>query len=428
MNAVKNKIAALADGSETSVTLVGTRFGETAERKKNMTNRQETWDRPWKNSDGFMMMSPLALWTTGHVFEFMNKASSMPFPVFCDFINTILLYEAMGEETCDINKLVDGSNGKGVGCGDGSRAGCWTCMRVSEDKSLGSLAKFENPEFKPLVMFRNLMKAGHYVIENRCWVGRKFDKSGRVNVAGNTYSREWQRTLLRIAITLEFDEQTWAMKNDKQLRFEVMPVEDIVMIAFMWERYGLHNWSDAIEIYQDVVENGNGLHPTQEMIDEQYAKNVDSNLFGDQDATLKLGDLDSLKQTYEDTLAQFSNVEKHESRYQKKGAKSAPTHSPLSVSISGPIEVDLGDEPEMGWWWINEQVSEMKSRGTPIDRNFLYRNGYVAMPAGYQSKLGNFQWFGARMRANDMHLYAHSPELLRKMEIWEDNNPQQPLF
>lgn len=425
MNRIKRKIAKLNE-TEKSVTLIGTRFSESTQRGDSMKSRKESWDRPWLNDDGFLMMSPIALWTTGHVFEFMNKAHKMPFPVFDDFANTLLAYEAMGDETCDITKLVDGSNGKGGGCGEGGRSGCWTCLRVSKDKSLAAIAKTTHPEFEPLVMFRELMNAGHYVIENRCWIGRELDEDGCVNVAANTYSREWQASLLRIAITLELDEQTWAAENNREPRFEVMPVEDILMIAFLWERYGLWNWSDAINIYQDVVERGNTLRPTQEMIDELYARNVSSKLFGDQDAKLKLGNLSDLTRTYEDVIGQVADVESHQQRYYMKSNNKS--HSPLVNSETGALRANLGEEPDLAWFWINEHVREMTANKKPIDRNFLYRNGYIETNKGYHSELGHYQYFGARVRANDLHLYAHSPDLLRNLNLWIDKNPQQSLF
>lgn len=129
-------------GNPEPVTLVGTRFTESAERAKNMASRGDSdislrRGEPNGKQPGYFYLSPIAWWDTSDVWEYLAMAQSGAIDAYSNFEETMRIYsDAMGT-SCVIVADDIAQTLKRPACG--ARTGCSICTMVSRDASLENM-------------------------------------------------------------------------------------------------------------------------------------------------------------------------------------------------------------------------------------------------------------------------------------------------
>ena len=241
------------------VTLIGKRFDESTERARTMEANGERPDEPVKifsdkaGKTYEWVMSPIAAWTLDDIYMGIAYVRNGMISTYSDFDDLLEIYREANDSQCIINIY---SKGKPAAAPCGMRTGCWTCGHVSEDHSMKSmLNRPENLFMRPLNEFRNFLLANHYQLENRNWLSRRVNADGTINLAPNAYSPAFCLQLLRIALSIDADERDAAEELGIAPRFQMLTVEDILAIDFLWARHGyMHGMMACYTARQ--VENG----------------------------------------------------------------------------------------------------------------------------------------------------------------------------
>lgn len=411
------------------VTLIGTRHDESDTRSANMHDRGERFDVPVESDSGDWLMSPLSDWLEGHVWGFIDQivGGEAPFPVFDDFISLSAMYESTGESTCSTDAFAGLKKKAGLGCGSGGRMGCWACQKTSQDHSLVKMLD-TSPHYAPLVRLSRIIRAGHDVPSNRSFLGRSISDEGDVLVAGNAYSPQWQEQLLRFALSADQDELDWAQNESERLnrpvepRFRVITDEEVVAIAFMWGRYGLHPAEMAMAIAADVRLGGSRYGMSDEEIALMAAKAdraACSRSFGrmhvmtssDKEVSTNFGRVDVVVH-----LAGAVNHLQVDSR--------GVSHTPVN-SDGSEIKVDLGDDPNLAMWFLMIEAENAVS-GFVTDNpqgyfNFLLRQNVLFFPAGYLGRLRDYGVQASAMSKKGLGAVSSDPLALQSLDGYTNN-------
>lgn len=259
---------ALGVAQDDVVCLVGTRFSESPERAARMAARGESAAAPIRNPQGEWLLSPIADWTSEHVFEYIGLVRSGLLESYSDFDALVQFYRDAAEGECMVSAFVDGKQSSRP-CGSSARSGCWGCAAVTDDHSMLSLLKKQDYAWmEPLYRFRGVLKAYHHDLSRRSWIGRSVNEDGSIDVGPNAYSPAYCRDLLRWAMTIDVREQDVALatagalravfgyEGDIRPRFRVLTLEEILGVALLWSRYGYGAPLDALREYRDVYEAG----------------------------------------------------------------------------------------------------------------------------------------------------------------------------
>ncbi len=75
------------------VTLVGTRFSESASRQRRMAERGEEDGLPWTGRSGELFLSPIARWTADDVWEYLMLAKEGHVESYSDFEDLFRVYQ-----------------------------------------------------------------------------------------------------------------------------------------------------------------------------------------------------------------------------------------------------------------------------------------------------------------------------------------------
>lgn len=132
------------------VTCIGTRFDESARRAANMTARGESHERPVRNKEGELVLSPISDWSTEDVWEAIALYSSGDLPGYSDFEDTKRIYAHSVGTSCAVvaDAILEGSTRKQGKCG--ARLGCHVCQ-MAEDKSLANMVEYDERYAYPVV-------------------------------------------------------------------------------------------------------------------------------------------------------------------------------------------------------------------------------------------------------------------------------------
>lgn len=224
------------------VTLIGKRFDESEERRRNMAANGERPDKPVKMmKDGKgkqyeWVMSPIAAFTLDDIFMSIAYVRNGHIKTYSDFEQLVEIYRAANEGSCMVNVYSQGQPGK-TACG--SRTGCHICLQVGDDKSMANMLNEPGLSYmRPLNDFREYIKRNHYRMDKRNWLARTVNKDGTINLAPNSYSPEFCLELLRYALTIDMEEREAAWELGIEPRFQLLTVEDLIFLDCMWSRYG----------------------------------------------------------------------------------------------------------------------------------------------------------------------------------------------
>jgi 3'-phosphoadenosine 5'-phosphosulfate sulfotransferase (PAPS reductase)/FAD synthetase len=211
------------------VTLVGTRFSESAVRGANMRERGDSAMDLVKKDEGFFSLAVIADWELTDVWELLMACEARrngPYRTYVeDFSWCLELYRDANEGTCAI---ITGDGGNKAACG--SRFGCATCSVTGEkDKSMEAMiqsAPDKHGHLKGINQFRNFLVKTRGDMSRREILGRKVSKAGYFGVAPTSYSAEMRRDMLRYLLTLDIEEEERAEEFDaKMFRGEVEDTE-----------------------------------------------------------------------------------------------------------------------------------------------------------------------------------------------------------
>lgn len=393
-------------GAENILTLIGTRFDESNTRGNRMRARGESSTRPQQTDSGSWLLSPIADWIEGDVWAFLNADQKRLGFATLDFTPTLALYETIGESTCSIG-AIDPEFGKSASSCGGGRTGCWACQKVTRDHSLeGMTERF--PAYEPLTRLSRIIRAGHYVPENRSYLSKSITPEGTIKVFSNGYSARWTEKLLAWTMTVDANEDDYARKTGKPRRFpRLLEPEHLVLIAFHWARYGQHAPGAFIRIYERIESGYRYQLPSDEDI-QAIESRSDKGMIGKELGEIHLTQRPETREYRDDwrttlgTLASFDSdrasctvAAMDEDTYTSgKGQR----HDAL---VSGEqLEADLSDlldaqrEPtaalyDFMWWWSMEFAEG--NRSNVDEMNWLLREGIVRARNGYQAQIVRYQ-------------------------------------
>lgn len=264
----------LASGKMETVSLLGTRFDESAQRGANMRRRGEDAALPVANPDGFLTLSPIADWTEGMVWDFLASFLDPDLQPFESFVGAteirrlLDVYRDANSGTCGMFM----SDGEKAPCG--SRFGCWACtLTGARDRSMESLlASDRKYEFmRGLNSFRQYLIATQWDMSTRELVGRTVSPAGYVGVRPDVYNLAMRRRLLQYMLTLDAQERERAdgvqilldagelEPTEHNVRmaepqFELVSYSQLAMIDFYWSMH--HSASEAfpaLSVWFDVA-------------------------------------------------------------------------------------------------------------------------------------------------------------------------------
>lgn len=242
------------------VSLIGTRFDESATRNRKMVERGESATEAVEvmADSGDLVMSPIAEWDAFEVFEYIGHVRSQLIECYDDFEELVQVYRDAGGGECMVTSFMRTQGADKAPCS--ARTGCWTCTRVSRDKSAENMIAAEDGKFdwmRPLNDFRNYLAARHFDPSARCWLGRTVNtETGTIAIMPNSYSPEFTKSLLGMLLTIQVEEYIAASRLGIAPRFEVFSLRQVLATDLLWGRYGYQPPFTAVRMYQEIFEKG----------------------------------------------------------------------------------------------------------------------------------------------------------------------------
>ena len=237
-------------------TLLGTRFSESVVRGNRMRSRGESATTPVRNSDGELILAPIAIWSTDDVWEALSLVRYGELESYTDTEQLFRIYSDAGPTSCAVvnDAILDGQGSARGGCG--ARTGCWCCVKVKSDTSMENL--LEKPEYefmRGLNELRQFLVATQYDLSRRQWLGRTI-KEGWAAVRPDAFHPRMMRELLRYVLTLQAKENEEATRLGIAPRFQIITPAGLFGVEAMWSLNGYHKPFTAIEDYDDIFNKG----------------------------------------------------------------------------------------------------------------------------------------------------------------------------
>lgn len=213
-------------GKPRSVTVIGTRFDESARRRAAMNDRGESISEIRTSDVGghkALTLSPICLWPTETVWAYLQRAGiGKQYPGYLkDYSQTWSLYDAASAGEC----VVYGGETQKRASGCGARLGCQVCLRVQRDQSLENMIMLDEYAYlRPMSQLRQYLFNTRFDFTRRRWLTRRVDSEGDgLMLAPNTYSAAECARLLRMVLTIDQRERKRASLVDQQLRNGKIP-------------------------------------------------------------------------------------------------------------------------------------------------------------------------------------------------------------
>ncbi len=254
----KRRIAK-AMGAEDTVTCIGTRLEESAERSRSMVERGESDSKPVRNRQGDWILSPIMHWSIDDVFEFLAYAKTGVIEAYSDFSETLELYRSMNSGACELSVY---QSGRAPSTACSARSGCWACLRrnvvdgPAEESLNNMVAEPQYAYMQGLAKLRDYIAKTHYDPAKRNWLGRTVNDDGTITIAPSGYSPEHCTDLIRFALTIDAAEKEASSALGISPRFEILRPTDVVAIDFIAARYGYQIGLNASFWYREIHERG----------------------------------------------------------------------------------------------------------------------------------------------------------------------------
>lgn len=240
------------------VSLIGTRFDESAVRNRAMMERGESeLIAVDAMGDGQLVLSPIATFTTMDVFGFIGDVRAGRIQTYSDFEDLLDLYRSMNGGECAVVAYLGNREQAKAPCS--ARTGCWTCGRVKRDSSAEALLSAEGDKYKwmkPLNDLRSYMIKMHFNPAARAWLARDVGEDGYIQISPNAYSPSWTSELLGVVLSIQADEQIEARRLGIKPRFKLLSLKQVMAIELSWGRYGYQDAWTALKVYKAVYEGG----------------------------------------------------------------------------------------------------------------------------------------------------------------------------
>lgn len=242
------------------VSLVGTRFDESATRGNKMSERGESAVEAVNltTATDELVLSPIADFTTFDVFEYIGRVRSGVIEAYDSFDELVKLYRDMNAGDCMVTAYISGKEVARPPCS--ARTGCYICTRVSTDASAENMIASDSGEFdwmRPLNALRNFIAARHFDPSARCWLGRTVnEETGTIVISPNTYSPEYTKQLLGIVLTIQRDEQRRARAEGRAPHFTMLTLQQLIGVDVLWARYGYQQPFTALRMYKEIYGKG----------------------------------------------------------------------------------------------------------------------------------------------------------------------------
>ncbi len=273
------------------VTLLGTRYDESARRAANMSERGESALAISEHfAEGRLVsrsLSPIAEMDTWQVLEWYSLAeidhADPGLRAAMDLRPLIDIYRDANDGTCS---LMPGSDHSRKACG--ARTGCWACTAVGTDRSMLSfLAEPRYHHLRGLAAVRDWLDALQHDHTARRLVTRDL-ADGMVRIQPDGLSAATLKTLLRVILTIDRREALRARAFDaaiaegrmpddpymaqlaaegredpayvermRQPQFQTVQTSHIPLIEAYWALYGISTEGfEAARIFHEVIVQG----------------------------------------------------------------------------------------------------------------------------------------------------------------------------
>lgn len=236
------------EGFEPFVTLIGTRFDESAARSKSMEERQETADEVWSNPKGEDFLSPIAQWDDADVWRYLGAIKNGEEEGVSRLESLFRLYR-------DGSSKISQADGCEVyHC----RFGCSICT-VGKDKSMESMLEKDPDRYgymEGLNRLQRFLMDTQYDFGRRQWIGRTLDEHGYIAIQPDVYAPNMLEELLRYTLTLDVREAEAAARLGIAPRFQLVSEPALIAIDAMWSMQGTHPAHHALKIYKQIYHEG----------------------------------------------------------------------------------------------------------------------------------------------------------------------------
>lgn len=224
------------------VVMTGVRNAESIARDQRIAKRGEVAEGLWQNELGALRLSPLLDWSTDDVWEFIGMANAGIYDSYSDFAETMRIYRDGGGDSCVIVADLK-SQGSSKPCG--TRTGCWSCVRVGEDKSMKQMIESDPKRYgrlQPLAELRDFISNTQYDWSRRTFVGRTIDAEGYIAIGADTYSPAMLQDLLRYTLSAEVESGV-----------PIISTEQLIGIDARWSQYAFAPPFTALKIWFEVM-------------------------------------------------------------------------------------------------------------------------------------------------------------------------------
>lgn len=230
------------------ITLLGTRFDESAVRARRMNERQETANEVWANGKGEEFLSLIADWRDSDVWRYLAAVHQGQTEGVSRLDSLFRLYrdgasESRTEDGCDI-----------FSC----RFGCHNCT-AGKDKSMEALLARDPKRYgymEGLNRYQRFLMDTQWDFGRRQWIGRTMTEHGYIAIAPDVYSPAMLEELLRYALTLDVREIDAAANLGIAPRYQIVSARALIAIDAMWSLQGLHPAHHALKIFRDIYQDG----------------------------------------------------------------------------------------------------------------------------------------------------------------------------
>ncbi|WP_175047947.1 hypothetical protein [Duganella vulcania] len=217
---------AASDGFREPVSVLGTRYAESAVRSRLMAERDEQATQVTRGEHGDLTISVVAGWSVDEIWSFLamfTDEAMYPFPSPVPRRTIVRLHDLYRDANDGVCGVVLGEAGQRKPCS--ARTGCFTCQMSGEkDQSLESMiAEPQHAHMAGLNRFRNYLAATQWDLSAREIVGRTVSKAGYVKIAPDVYSFDYRMDLLRYLLTLDAMEVDRAEAHEGALNYGNIP-------------------------------------------------------------------------------------------------------------------------------------------------------------------------------------------------------------
>ncbi len=252
-------------GSTTTppVLITGVRFDESQVRAQRMNKRGESDQVRFDPKLGERRLSLICHWSDSDVWEYLGRARSGEFDGYSNFEETFRIYADSAGTSCAVvadEMLAD----MGASRACGARTGCWSCCAVGRDRSLENMIAGD-PRYAYLAGLNRLQRFlvnSQYDWSRRSPVGRTIN-DGFIKLQPDTYSPAMLEALLLYCLTLDVEEAEAAAREGRDLRFQILTVDQLIAVDAMWSLYGHHRPFHALHCFRRVYVKGERHHVPQ---------------------------------------------------------------------------------------------------------------------------------------------------------------------